>query len=330
MNSFEYYVQRFKKLKVDRTHSQWNEASRFGSPYKPLLLLAVFDLVEEGVISSNLVELSLDLAELFNLYCSRVLAPGVKANLAMPYYHLRSDGFWHLLPRPGMEETVRLAGGNSGISKLQNILLGAKLDDELYTFVSIKEPRDNLRKVLIETYFSPAVQPQLLQLSRLNKAAFDYSQDLLERKPEQPGFKINESLEPAAEYIKQVRDQGFRRAVVKAYDHRCAICGIRVITADGHTAVAAAHIIPWSVSHVDDPTNGMALCHLCHWSFDEGITGVTGAYTVMASPQLKQGNNAPGFILTLEGRPIIKPQEQQLWPDLEALRWHRTNTFRKT
>ncbi|MCB8986015.1 MAG: HNH endonuclease [Ardenticatenaceae bacterium] len=27
---------------------------------------------------------------------------------------------------------------------------------------------------------------------------------------------------------------------------------------------AAAHIIPWSESHNDDPRNGLALCHLCH------------------------------------------------------------------
>jgi putative restriction endonuclease len=72
-----------------------------------------------------------------------------------------------------------------------------------------------------------------------------------------------------------------------------------------------------------------ALCHLCHWSFDEGITGVTGTYIGMATPQLKQGKNAPGFILTLEGCPIIKPESQNLWPDLEVLKWHRTNTFRR-
>ena len=72
-----------------------------------------------------------------------------------------------------------------------------------------------------------------------------------------------------------MRDQGFRRAVVTAYTHRCAFCGIRMRTIDGHTAVDAAHIIPWSLSHNDDPRNGLALCKLCHWSFDEGLLGVS-------------------------------------------------------
>jgi putative restriction endonuclease len=45
-------------------------------------------------------------------------------------------------------------------------------------------------------------------------------------------------------YRPAVRDQGFRRAVVTAYLHRCALCGIRVRTLDGRTAVAVAHIVP--------------------------------------------------------------------------------------
>lgn len=53
-----------------------------------------------------------------------------------------------------------------------------------------------------------------------------------------------------------------------------------MLTVDGHTAVAAAHIVPWSVSHNDDPRNDMALCRLCHWIFDEGLLGVSPSYAV--------------------------------------------------
>jgi len=31
------------------------------------------------------------------------------------------------------------------------------------------------------------------------------------------------------------RDQGFQRIVVSTYDHRCALCGVRIITPEGHT-----------------------------------------------------------------------------------------------
>jgi predicted restriction endonuclease len=35
----------------------------------------------------------------------------------------------------------------------------------------------------------------------------------------------------------KVRSQAFRTTVVRAYDYRCAICGIRIFSADGRTAV---------------------------------------------------------------------------------------------
>ncbi|HEY0427995.1 MAG TPA: hypothetical protein VGC76_09450, partial [Pyrinomonadaceae bacterium] len=38
----------------------------------------------------------------------------------------------------------------------------------------------------------------------------------------------------------------FRLAIVKTYTHRCTCCGIKILTADGHTIVEAAHIIPFS------------------------------------------------------------------------------------
>jgi len=56
------------------------------------------------------------------------------------------------------------------------------------------------------------------------------------------------------------------------------------VTADGHTAVAAAHIIPWRYSHNDDPRNGLALCYLCHWTFDEGLVILTDRYQVKRRP----------------------------------------------
>jgi putative restriction endonuclease len=34
--------------------------------------------------------------------------------------------------------------------------------------------------------------------------------------------------------------------VIKAYDHRCALCRVRIITPEQHTVVDAAHIVPLS------------------------------------------------------------------------------------
>jgi putative restriction endonuclease len=129
-------------------------------------------------------------------------------------------------------------------------------------------------------------------------------------------------------YRPAVRDQGFRRAVVTAYLHRCALCGIRVRTLDARTAVAAAHIVPWSVTHDDRPANGMALCRMCHWVFDEGLMRVSSEYEISTSPQLTTIDNLPGYLTNLEGRGIVGPSRKTFWPDAKSLRWHHENVFR--
>ena len=79
----------------------------------------------------------------------------------------------------------------------------------------------------------------------------------------------------------------------------------------------------------DNPShNGMALCGLCHWTFDQGLLGVSVRYLVLLSGELRIIQNVPGHLLTLESRSIIGPAEQALWPHLEALDWHRQNVFR--
>jgi putative restriction endonuclease len=113
-----------------------------------------------------------------------------------------------------------------------------------------------------------------------------------------------------------VRDQGFGRAVVSAYDHRCAFCGIRMFTSDGYTAVEAAHIIPWAFAHNDDPRNGLALCRLCQWAFDEGLLGVTVRYTRLAAARLR--------LAPLQDHTIFLPAEEPLHPDPAPLAWHRS------
>jgi putative restriction endonuclease len=44
----------------------------------------------------------------------------------------------------------------------------------------------------------------------------------------------------------------------------------------------------------------MALCKLCHWTFDKGLIGVSASYTVLLSPELTAGYNLPGHLITLK------------------------------
>lgn len=122
---------------------------------------------------------------------------------------------------------------------------------------------------------------------------------------------------------KPVRDQAFRRVIVKVYDHRCALCGIRIISPDSRTVVDAAHIMDWAVSHDDSPANGLALCKLCHWTFDSGLVGFDDDYRVIVNRSITRDGNLPGHIQQFAHRPMILPERKCYYPATENLAWHR-------
>ncbi len=188
------------------------------------------------------------------------------------------------------------------------------------------DTREHLRMVLITTYFAPKIHTLLIRLGKVNLEAYAYSQSLLSGVSESQGHW---GTGEEAEQTSTVRDQGFRKAIVVLYDHRCALCGIRILTPEGHTIVEAAHIVPWSESRDDRPTNGLALCRLCHWSFDEGLMSVGASYEVLVSKRVRMDQNMPGHMLTPAASPIFRPAKEPFWPAQDNLDWHRRNFFRK-
>ena len=240
------------------------------------------------------------------------------------FFYLRSDGFWHLVPQPGRENELAATETINSVARLRDLGIGVRLDDELYELLGLREPRDVLRTVLVQTFFAPETRPLLIEQGALNNEAFRYSEKLLQQAP----GKVAETKIEEEAYQPAARDQGFRRAVVTAYDYRCALCGIRIVTFDRHTAVDASHIKPWSHSRDDRLVNGMALCKLCHWSFDEGLLTVSQNYTVISSAQLFALDNLPGHLTSLRGRDIVGPAESRHWPDPRSLEWHREHVFR--
>ena len=236
------YYHAFTHLHTATGRTHWGAATRHRAPNKPLLLLTVIDLFAQGLITANLIEASDDLIDLFGLYWALVMPLDRRGNLAMPFFHLRSEGFWQLVPRPGQEAALAAVKSISALAQLHALLLGARLDDELYTLLGTADGRAQLRGALIDSYFAPELHAPLSAQAVTNQAAFQYSLTLVEEA--KSGKRLQEPLMPYTTIPPIVRDQGFRRAVVTAYTHRCAFCGIRMRTIDGHTAVDAAHIIP--------------------------------------------------------------------------------------
>lgn len=320
----EQYLQMFAKLRTDKGRDRYPEITYHRAPHKPFLLLSVMDLLAQGRITQNLIEPSYELVDTFNTYWATIMPPGWTTSMAYPFSRLKTDGFWERIAKPGYDPNVEY--NVKSISRFREMYIGAKMDEELFGYLCNTETRERLRAVLINTYFVPEVRPLVEKQGKINYDAFQYSQTLL--KMAEPEIQYGEGR-GEDDFQERVRDQGFRKAIVSLYEHRCALCGIRMLTPDGHTVVEAAHIKPWSEGHDDRPTNGLALCRLCHWSFDEGLMSVGVKYEVLVSKRVQIEQNLPGHILTLSDRHIFTPTEDQFWRAQDNLDYHRKNAFLK-
>jgi len=80
----------------------WSDATKRKAPHKPILLLAVLDLVHRGVITSPFIAVTgdlLELNELFNLYWRRIIPLRQSSSIAFPFSRLDREPFWELVPR---------------------------------------------------------------------------------------------------------------------------------------------------------------------------------------------------------------------------------------
>jgi putative restriction endonuclease len=318
------HIKSFSRLRTDKNRKRWSALTTHQAPHKPFLLLSLMDLIAQGTITINFIEPSFELVDTFNTYWNNTMPVGSKTSMAYPFPRLKTDSFWRLIPNPGYENQINI--NFSSMTRLREVCAGAKMDDDLFQLMCKPETREQLRAVMIETYFAPEIRTKVLEQGHLNYAVHQYSEKLLKVAEWKKQF---EKQEDEPEWQKKIRDSGFRRTIVNLYQHRCALCGIRMLTSEGHTIVDAAHVVPWKDSFDDRPTNGMALCKLCHWSFDKGLMSVGKEYEVLVSKRVSVEKNYPGHILTLTDRPIFTPEEEKFYPAQDNLHWHRKNLFRR-
>lgn len=123
-----------------------------------------------------------------------------------------------------------------------------------------------------------------------------------------------------------VRDRVFRKVVLRAYDERCAVTGLKLINGGGRAEVAAAHIRPVEANGPDIVTNGMALSGTAHW-IDRGLIGVADDFSIMISRQVNDRDGVESLI-NRTGR-LMPPRMSRDRPHPAFLNWHRENCFKQ-
>lgn len=274
------------------------DGTRHERPHKPLLLLAVFDLIDEGFATPDKIPWCQELRGRFTKRFEIVRKHNDSDTPENPFFRLQSDGFWSVWKaEPVGKEALTTTPlvGDIGF-------VFARFTDGFDILVALPENRKLMQEALVARYF-PGKAEELL-------GSID--------EKELPNSLVQE---PQIEYG---RDPAFRRKIIEVYDHQCAACGLRIRLPQARDVsfIDAAHLVPFSESHNDHPSNGMALCKNHHWAMDRHLIAPSPDMTWQVSPIL-QAHRSTGEkdLLELAGRAVLPPGEAAFLPNEEGLLW---------
>ena len=122
------------------------------------------------------------------------------------------------------------------------------------------------------------------------------------------------------------RDRVFRTIVLRAYDARCAITGLKIINGGGRAEVDAAHIQPVQHNGPDIIHNGIALSGTAHWMFDRGLLSLSDDLEILVSRHVNDAGSVHAFIN--KDRRATPPARAADRPHPRFLDWHRRHCFK--
>ena len=262
-------------------------------------------------------------------------------------------GDWIVYLEP---KKVRNTRGYFAIARVQNIIPDPKAPD---MFLAVIEPGSYLdfaRAVPFSDRNGPIERGLLNEDGRLSGRAqsavrpispkdfltilekgIDESEQVLPRRGSTetiPGFAADQALyapETERQRFQQmtsriVRDRVFRRVVLRAYDERCAITGLKFVNGGGRAEVDAAHIRPVQHNGPDIISNGIALSGTAHWMFDRGLISLSDKFEILVSRQVNDIDGVRAFV-NENGQAIVPPRPTDR-PHPRFLKWHRDNCFK--
>lgn len=267
------------------------------APNKPLLVLALLDMFEAGLVPvDGRVEKGAQLQLRFRNYTPICTSRrGNKIDLDLPWKHLASDGVY------------RHVDESKGIAQLSPVFMQSLVD---LVF------RKQARITLVTTYFPPDEQVALFAALGMGAPS---------------SHVIAEVKEDAVKYqalVRRGRDARFRVDVISGYHFTCALTGYRLTTAGGFNLLQAAHIQAHSKKGPDIATNGLALTPTAHELFDAGLWTVRDDLTIqVAKSDFAETRlpSSPHFLLAdFHDQPLHFAPSSSLRPNPTYLAWHRS------
>ena len=118
---------------------------------KPIFIISIFDAISKGIVEENKINFSIE--EIKSIYIdnySQYAHLEKKTPFYMPFYHLSSEGFWHLQWNDGYPLTT-VAHTPSAKYLRDNVKYGT-LDNALWDLLQDAQARTILRETVINHF----------------------------------------------------------------------------------------------------------------------------------------------------------------------------------
>ena len=285
-------IDKIKDINVWKKHGQ-------RAPHKPLLILMSLArcfnnedrLIDYSLVDQELRQLLIDFGP-----------PRKSIHPEFPFWRLQNDGLWTVTPN----QNLRYRKGSSDIPK----------------------------SVLLDVDAKGGFLPEIYDFLNQNKAAIlEIAQIILDDHfPESMHQDILTAVGLERQYLtahRAKRDPSFRGRVIRAYEHRCAICGYNVRLDTANIGLEAAHIKWHQAGGPDTEPNGLALCVLHHRVFDRGAITISDDYRVLVSQHVYGTSGLEEWLTRFHDKEMLFPQSPDFYPDQKYLGWHHREVFKK-
>ena len=244
-----------------------------------------------------------------------------------PFWRMRKDGIWEI-DRPDLVTTNPRSGDAHPKSLLDhNIHGGLRVED----YVAFQRDRGlawRIANVLLDAHFPDSYRDDILQATGIDEATglVRGSEEDKEAGEERASYELE------FEFARRLkRDPGFRPAVLRAYNDKCAVCAFDVRLAGKLTAVEAAHIHWHADAGPARVRNGLALCTLHHRLFDRGVLTLSTDDLTICVAEEAAGSGFEESLGRFHGQlPRVLPRNDRDLPAPQYLRWHYDEVFRRS
>lgn len=289
-------------------------AERHERPHKPLLLLAIMDLLAQGHVTPDRVVWSKELRERFTSYFQLVRRHNDQNTPENPFFYLKQEGWWQ--PFRQTANGIAPLKETPLVGDMPGARVWARITSPMASWLLSPAHRLQLREAIVSRYF-PQAHSALSQL---------FQESVFQKAPHPPAEDETDSL-PG-------RSAGFRRMILEAYDYQCAACGLRIRLPHikDQTFVEAAHLIPFRDAKLggnDHPTNGIALCKNHHWAMDRFLivpapddSSERPRFSWRVSRLLDARRSAgEANLIRLQNQPVLQPHDEAFRPATESVLW---------